>query len=65
MVIQTCAKYVMPVSKDKKVGNGSMQCQKTLKFDLEVKVQGENGVKNEHNTLSHVETPMCQIWSFF
>ena len=58
MVIDSCAKYGMPMSKLTEVTDMT----KAYKFDLEVKVQGRIWIMNVCDTLSHGDTPMCQIW---
>ena len=37
-------------------------CKKNYKFDLEVKSQRCIEIMNVCDTLSHVDTPICQIW---
>ena len=77
MVIDPYIKYGMPMSKlteafkydlevkgqqKKNYGPDTKTCQKPYKFDLEVKVLGCIWIMNVRDTLSHGDTPMCQIW---
>ena len=51
MVIQSCAKYGMEMSKDKKLWNKHEVMSKLYKFDLEVKGQRHIGITNVRQTL--------------
>ena len=62
MVIDPCAKYGKPMSKQKNsYGPDTKTCQKTYKFDLEVNVQGRFWIIYLRDTSSYGDTPMCQI----
>ena len=62
MMIDSCTKDDMPMSKQKHVNVLTQTCQKPYKFDLEVKRQRRIGITNVRDALTHGDTPMCQIW---
>ena len=56
MVVDPCAKYGMPMSKQTEVTNRRKTCQKPNEFNFEVKGQHRIGIKNVSKTLSHGNT---------
>ena len=63
MVMHTCAKYRMSMTKNKEVMVWTrIHVKKTDNFDLEVKSQGHTEVIHIRDTSSHSDTPICQIW---
>ena len=60
-VIDPCAKYGMPMSKQK-LSYDTNTCQIPYKFDLEVKSQHRIIIMNVLNTPSHGDRLMCQMW---
>ena len=62
LVIDPCAKYRIPMSKQTEIQVGYEHTTKTYKFYLEVKGQRCIMIMNVRNTSSHGDKPMCQIW---
>ena len=61
MVIHSCAKYSLPMSKSKE-DIDQTKTHWTNAFDIEVKGQGHKKVRIVCKTSSHNYTTMCQIW---
>ena len=54
--------YLFKHQSKKSCGWDTKTCQETYNFDLTVKVQGRIWIMNVHDTSSHGDTPMWQIW---
>ena len=60
IVIDTSAKYGMPMSEQTEVTGRTRRHEK--KIDLRIKGQYRIGIMNLIKTSSHSDRPMCQIW---